>query len=167
MSGGGEFRVHNLAAVSDEAAFKNVVLQIKLQRLGFLVPELREQRSNVGGIHLARMNRHAARQTGDTDDFHALALDDLIWHHAFDIATAFDGEIDHELVLATVEQTLAHMQAMEAAPEMAHEEPNARRLKPKARAEILWQFTRAGAFDFSCLIPGHRQLGMSGEVIVR
>lgn len=78
-----------------------------------------------------------------------------------------DGEIDHELVLATVEQNLAHMQAMEAAPEMAHEEPNAWRLKPKARAEILWQFTRAGAFDFSCLIPGHRQLGMSGEVIVR
>ena len=78
-----------------------------------------------------------------------------------------DGEIDHELVLATVEQNLAHMKAMENAPDMAHEEPNARRLKPKARAEILWQFTRAGAFDFSCLIPGHRQLGMFGEVIVR
>jgi uncharacterized cupredoxin-like copper-binding protein len=77
------------------------------------------------------------------------------------------GEIDHELVLATVEQNLAHMKAMEAAPEMAHEEPNARRLKPKATAEILWQFTRVGDFDFSCLIPGHRQLGMFGAVIVR
>ena len=77
------------------------------------------------------------------------------------------GEIDHELVLATLEQNLAHMKAMEAAPEMAHEEPNARRLKPKATAEIVWQFTRAGEFDFSCLIPGHRQLGMSGAVIVR
>ena len=77
------------------------------------------------------------------------------------------GEIDHELVLATVEQNLAHMKAMEAAPEMAHEEPNARRLAPRATAEIVWQFTRAGEFDFSCLIPGHRQSGMSGAVIVR
>lgn len=78
-----------------------------------------------------------------------------------------DGEIEHELVLATVEQNLAHMKAMENAPDMAHEEPNARRLKPKARAEILWQFTRAGEFDFSCLIPGHRQLGMSGTIVSR
>ena len=77
-----------------------------------------------------------------------------------------DGEIDHELVLATVEQNLAHMKAMENAPEMAHEEPNARRLKPGARAEILWQFTRAGTFDFSCLSPGHRALGMFGTVVV-
>ena len=78
-----------------------------------------------------------------------------------------DGEIDHELVLATVEQNLAHMKAMENMPDMAHEEPNARRLRPKASAEILWRFTNAGAFDFSCLIPGHRQLGMSGTVVVR
>jgi uncharacterized cupredoxin-like copper-binding protein len=78
-----------------------------------------------------------------------------------------DGEIDHELVLATVEQNLAHMKAMENAPDMAHDEPNAQRLKPKARAEILWRFTRTGEFDFSCLISGHRQFGMFGTVTVR
>jgi uncharacterized cupredoxin-like copper-binding protein len=78
-----------------------------------------------------------------------------------------DGEIDHELVLATIEQNLAHMKAMENMPDMAHDEANARRLQPKASAEILWRFTNAGAFDFSCLIPGHRQLGMSGTVVVR
>lgn len=78
-----------------------------------------------------------------------------------------DGEIEHELVLATVEENLAHMKAMEAAPEMAHDEPNARRLKPKATADIVWQFTNAGEFDYSCLIPGHRQSGMTGTVIVR
>ena len=78
-----------------------------------------------------------------------------------------DGEIEQELVLATVEENLAHMKAMEAAPDMAHDEPNARRLKPKATAEIVWQFTNAGEFDYSCLIPGHRQSGMSGTVVVR
>ena len=78
-----------------------------------------------------------------------------------------DGELEHELVLATVEENLAHMKAMEAMPEMAHDEPNARRLKPKATAEILWQLTNAGAFDYSCLIPGHRQSGMTGTIVVR
>ena len=78
-----------------------------------------------------------------------------------------EGELDHELVLATVDENLAHMKAMENAPEMAHDEPNARRLKPRATAEILWRFTNAGAFDFSCLIPGHRQLGMFGTLVVR
>jgi len=78
-----------------------------------------------------------------------------------------DGEIEHELVLATVEENLAHMKAMEASPDMAHDEPNARRLKPKATAEIVWQFTNAGEFDYSCLIPGHRLSGMSGTVVVR
>ena len=78
-----------------------------------------------------------------------------------------DGELDHELVLATLEENLAHMEAMENAPDMAHDEANARRLKPRGAAEIVWHFTRAGEFDFSCLIPGHRQLGMSGTLVVR
>ena len=78
-----------------------------------------------------------------------------------------DGEIEHELVLATVEENIAHMKAMEAAPEMAHAEPNARRLQPRATAEIVWQFTNAGEFDYSCLIPGHRQSGMTGTIVVR
>ena len=78
-----------------------------------------------------------------------------------------DGELEHELVLATLEENLAHMKAMENAPDMAHDEANARRLKPRGAAEIVWHFTRAGEFDFSCLIPGHRQLGMSGTLVVR
>jgi uncharacterized cupredoxin-like copper-binding protein len=78
-----------------------------------------------------------------------------------------DGALDHELVLATVEENLEHMKAMEAMPDMVHHEPNARRLKPKATAEIVWQFTEAGEFDYSCLIPGHRQSGMTGTVVVQ
>ena len=77
-----------------------------------------------------------------------------------------NGEIDHEFVLATVEENLKHMKEMEKNPDMEHDDPNARRVKPKKTAEIVWQFTKAGTFDFSCLIPGHRQAGMVGTIIV-
>ena len=33
-------------------------------------------------------------------------------------------------------------------------------------AELIWQFTKAGTFDFSCLIPGHRPAGMFGTIVV-
>jgi uncharacterized cupredoxin-like copper-binding protein len=77
-----------------------------------------------------------------------------------------NGEIDHEFVLATVEENLKHMKEMEKNPDMEHDDPNARRVKPKKTAEIVWQFTKAGTFDFSCLIPGHRQAGMVGTIVV-
>lgn len=78
-----------------------------------------------------------------------------------------DGVRDHEFVLATLKDNLAHMQEMKKNPDMEHDDPNARRLKPKETAEILWQFTKPGQFDFSCLIPGHREAGMFGTVIVK
>ena len=77
-----------------------------------------------------------------------------------------NGEIEHEFVVATLEDNLRHMKAMEANPDMRHEEPNARRLDPKQTAEILWRFTKPGTFDFSCLIPGHREAGMFGTIVV-
>lgn len=77
-----------------------------------------------------------------------------------------NGEVDHEFVVATVEENLKHMKEMEKNPDMEHDDPNARRVKPKKTAEIVWQFTKAGTFDFSCLIPGHRQAGMFGTIVV-
>jgi uncharacterized cupredoxin-like copper-binding protein len=77
-----------------------------------------------------------------------------------------NGQIEHEFVVATLEDNLHHMKAMEANPDMRHEEPNARRLDPKQTGEILWRFTKPGTFDFSCLIPGHRQAGMTGTIVV-
>ena len=77
-----------------------------------------------------------------------------------------NGVVDHEFVIGTVEENLKHMKEMEKNPDMEHDDPNAKRLKPKATGEILWQFTRAGTFDVSCLIPGHRQAGMTGTIVV-
>jgi len=77
-----------------------------------------------------------------------------------------NGELDHELVLATLEENLKHAVEMQKNPDMEHDDPNAKRLAPKKTGEIVWQFTKAGEFDFSCLIPGHREAGMTGKVIV-
>lgn len=77
------------------------------------------------------------------------------------------GVLDHELVVATLDENLAHAKEMEKFPEMEHDDPNAKRLRPGASGEILWRFTRAGEFDFSCLIPGHREAGMFGTVVVK
>jgi uncharacterized cupredoxin-like copper-binding protein len=78
-----------------------------------------------------------------------------------------NGELDHEMVLATLEENLKHAVEMQKNPDMEHDDPNAKRLAPKKSGEIVWQFTKAGEFDFSCLIPGHREAGMTGKVIVK
>jgi uncharacterized cupredoxin-like copper-binding protein len=41
------------------------------------------------------------------------------------------GELEHELVIGTVEANREHAEAMAAHPDMAHEDPNAKRLRPK------------------------------------
>lgn len=78
-----------------------------------------------------------------------------------------NGELDHELVLATLQENLKHAIEMQKNPDMEHDDPNAKRLAPKKTGEIVWQFTKAGEFDFSCLIPGHREAGMTGTIIVK
>jgi uncharacterized cupredoxin-like copper-binding protein len=77
------------------------------------------------------------------------------------------GEVDHEFVLATLEDNLRHAEEMKKNPDMEHDDPNASRLAPGKTGQILWRFTRAGEFDFACLIPGHREAGMFGKVTVK
>ncbi|MDQ6868186.1 MAG: cupredoxin family protein [Pseudomonadota bacterium] len=78
-----------------------------------------------------------------------------------------NGELDHEFVLATTQENLEHAEMMKKNPEMRHVDPNARRVAPKQTSEIVWKFTKAGKFEFACLIPGHRDAGMFGVVHVR
>ena len=77
------------------------------------------------------------------------------------------GELDHEMVIGTLEMNLKHAEEMKKNPDMEHDDPNGKRLGPGKTGEILWRFTKAGTFDFSCLIPGHREAGMSGKIIVK
>ena len=77
------------------------------------------------------------------------------------------GADDHEFLLATTEENLKHAEDMQKNPHMEHEEPNGVRLAPKKSAEIVWKFTKAGTFEYSCLIPGHREAGMIGQILVK
>jgi uncharacterized cupredoxin-like copper-binding protein len=77
------------------------------------------------------------------------------------------GELEHEFVLATETENVKHAELMQKFPEMEHDDPNAKRLKPKAKNEIVWRFTKRGEFEFACLIPGHREAGMLGKIVVK
>ena len=77
------------------------------------------------------------------------------------------GAEDHEFLLATTKENLKHAELMKKFPKMEHDDPNGVRLAPKKSAEILWKFTKAGTFEYSCLISNHRDMGMVGHVTVK
>lgn len=77
------------------------------------------------------------------------------------------GELEHEIVIATREENLEHAKEMAKNPDMEHDDPNARRLKPGSSDEIVWSFSKSGEFDMSCLIPGHLEAGMTGTIVVK
>jgi uncharacterized cupredoxin-like copper-binding protein len=78
-----------------------------------------------------------------------------------------NGELEHEFVLATADENLKHAEQMKKHPDMEHDDPNAKRVKPKQRDQLVWRFTKRGTFEFGCLFPGHREAGMLGTVIVK
>ncbi len=77
------------------------------------------------------------------------------------------GMVGHEFLIDSFANNAKHKKEMEERPDMAHTEPNGARLKPNATAEILWRFTKAGTYEFACLIPGHYETGMKGTFIVK
>jgi uncharacterized cupredoxin-like copper-binding protein len=77
------------------------------------------------------------------------------------------GELPHEFILASTADNLKHAALMQKYPDMEHDDPNGKTVQPKANSEILWRFTRRGEFEFGCLIPGHREAGMLGKVVVK
>ena len=77
------------------------------------------------------------------------------------------GTEDHEFLLATTKENLAHAEMMKKHRHMRHDEPNAVTLAPKQSTELLWKFSKAGTFEYSCLIPNHREYGMTGRVTVK
>ncbi len=77
------------------------------------------------------------------------------------------GQLKHEMVLGTAKDLREHAELMKKFPEMEHADPNQVSLEPGKTAELLWQFTRTGTFDFACLQPGHFDAGMRGKIAVR
>lgn len=78
-----------------------------------------------------------------------------------------DGQVLHEMVLGTPEALKEHAELMKKFPEMEHADANMAHVKPGKSGEIIWQFTKAGDFEFACLQPGHFEAGMVGKVVVK
>ena len=77
------------------------------------------------------------------------------------------GTTDHEMVLGTSEDIREHREMMKKMPNMVHADPSSVRVQPGKSGEIIWNFDLAGAFEFACLIPGHSEAGMKGNIIVQ
>jgi uncharacterized cupredoxin-like copper-binding protein len=78
-----------------------------------------------------------------------------------------DGQKNHEFVLASREEVEHHKHEMAKNPNMEHNDPNGKSLKPFETKELYWRFTKKGEFEFSCNIPGHREAGIVGKAIVK
>ena len=76
------------------------------------------------------------------------------------------GAMLHEFVLGTRQALDAHAALMLRFPSMEHSEPYMAHVGPGQAGEIVWTFNRAGQFDFACLVAGHYQAGMVGQVSV-
>ncbi len=77
-----------------------------------------------------------------------------------------NGAVLHEFVLGTKKELDEHAALMLKFPTMEHSEPYMAHVAPGKTGEIVWNFNRAGDFDFACLIAGHYQAGMVGKVKV-
>lgn len=77
------------------------------------------------------------------------------------------GQQMHEMVLGTVDELKAHAELMRKFPNMEHADANMAHVKPGARGDIVWQFTKAGEYQFACLMPAHFEAGMVGRVVVK
>jgi uncharacterized cupredoxin-like copper-binding protein len=76
------------------------------------------------------------------------------------------GKLKHEMVLGTIKELKEHAELMRKFPAMEHADPNQVSVDPGMTGELIWQFTKAGTFDFACLVPGHFEAGMVGKVRV-
>ena len=76
------------------------------------------------------------------------------------------GKLMHEFVLGTGEYLTEHAEMMKKFPNMEHDEPYMAHVAPGKTASMLWKFDKPGVYNFGCLIPGHFDAGMKGEVVV-
>jgi uncharacterized cupredoxin-like copper-binding protein len=77
------------------------------------------------------------------------------------------GALAHEFRLASVKDNDEHAAMMQRMPDMQHREANTITLDAGKSGEMLWRFSKAGTFEFACLIPGHREAGMHGTLLVK
>jgi uncharacterized cupredoxin-like copper-binding protein len=76
------------------------------------------------------------------------------------------GRMMHEFVIGTKQENAKHYELMKKFPNMEHDEPWMAHVQPGKIGEIVWKFNRPGEFEFACLIAGHYEAGMVGQIRV-
>jgi len=84
-----------------------------------------------------------------------------------DFSVKNEGLLDHEFMIGSEIENAAHAEMMRTMPDMAHDEPNGVRVAAGKTTHIVWKFSKAGTFEFACLVPGHYEAGMKGQAKVK
>ena len=76
------------------------------------------------------------------------------------------GALDHEFFLGSFDEIAEHKEWMREHPDMQHDDPNAVSISSGQSGELVWKFSAMTNLEFVCLLPGHREAGMWGVIIV-
>jgi uncharacterized cupredoxin-like copper-binding protein len=74
--------------------------------------------------------------------------------------------IAHEFVLGDSAEQAEHEKEMASMPGMSMDDPNGVTVAPSKTVEFIWTFTRAGALQYACHLPGHYDHGMFGKLTI-
>ena len=77
------------------------------------------------------------------------------------------GDFPHSVVIATEEEVLRVVAEVKTNPQYWKSDANWVYVLPTEKGEIVWQFTRAGQFEFVDVGPGRREAGLIGRIVVR
>ncbi|MCE7528263.1 plastocyanin/azurin family copper-binding protein [Polynucleobacter sp. IMCC 30228] len=76
------------------------------------------------------------------------------------------GKVDHELVIGTEKEIIAHAKEMASPSAKGHHHTNEISAKPGQQAELVWTFKKPGQYAMACFEPGHYEAGMKGFINV-
>lgn len=76
------------------------------------------------------------------------------------------GKVDHELVIGTENEIIAHAKEMASPGAKGHHHTNEVSAKPGQQAELVWTFKKPGQYAMACFEPGHYEAGMKGIINV-
>lgn len=77
------------------------------------------------------------------------------------------GKDLHQIAIGIKAELKEHEQLMRAYPGMVeHDDSYMAFVAPGKTEEVVWQFTKAGEFNFGCTIPGHFEAGETGKIFV-
>ena len=136
-----------------------------------------EAHGHLGGYHEAAGSRE--REAGEVLE---ITLDAEEWRfepsivevpmgHRVKLTLVNDGRVEHDVEIAGVPaENIEVMDGVERHERLGgglhHEGVVAAHAEPGTTATVMFTVTEAGEYDFACTIPGHKEAGMVGKLVV-